>query len=246
MDFGVLERSLWAGVFQALVLTWPAWSLLAAIGAVKVAFRQSERRRLVRSGILEIDSMDGRTFEKYLEALFHKIGHQVELTKYVGDYGADLVVRKDGVKTVVQAKRSRRAVGVKAVQEAAAAKGYYRCEAAMVISNNRFTRQAEVLARANGITLWDRDRLVSALLSVRDCSIPTTTLPAADALVAPLAKQEAQAAFAIESAPRRCAVCEKIVSDNVRAYCLEHAERFEGRVLCYDHQRSTSKRVIGA
>ncbi len=68
-----------------------------------LAYRKHQR--LAASGITEIDTMDGREFEQYLEVLFRRLGYQVELTRYIGDWGADLKVRKNGVETVVQAKR---------------------------------------------------------------------------------------------------------------------------------------------
>jgi restriction system protein len=74
------------------------------------------------------------------------------------------VVERDGVRTIVQAKRWTKNVGVKAVQEAVAAKPMYRCEQAMVVTNRHFTAQAQELAHANLVTLWDRERLVNALL----------------------------------------------------------------------------------
>lgn len=37
-------------------------------------------------GIRDIDNVDGRTFERYLEALFEKPGYKVERTRYVRDY----------------------------------------------------------------------------------------------------------------------------------------------------------------
>ncbi len=114
--------------------------------------------------------MSGKTFEKYLEVLFEKLGYRVERTRYIGDYGADLVTAKDGVKTVIQAKRYKGKAGVKAIQEAVAAKGYYDCQKAMVITNSFFTQQAIVLARRNQVELWDRDELVAALLSVKEKS----------------------------------------------------------------------------
>ena len=40
-----------------------------------------------------------------LEVLFGKLGYRVENTRYAGDYGEDLVIAKDGIRTVVQAKR---------------------------------------------------------------------------------------------------------------------------------------------
>ncbi len=83
-------------------------------------------------------------------------------TRAHGDYGADLVLEKDGVRTVVQAKRWTKNVGVKAIQEAVAAKPIYRCEHAMVVTNRYFTEQARRLAKANGVRLWNRDELVRA------------------------------------------------------------------------------------
>ncbi len=40
-----------------------------------------------------------------------------ELTPETGDYGADLVLSKDGRKIVVQAKRWKNVVGIEAVQQ---------------------------------------------------------------------------------------------------------------------------------
>ena len=90
-------------------------------------FAHQKKKRLAASGIADIDTMDGKAFEEYLEVLFGKLGYKVERTRYVGDYGADLITQKDGVKTVIQAKRYGKAVGIKAVQEAVAAKGMYGC-----------------------------------------------------------------------------------------------------------------------
>jgi restriction system protein len=72
--------------------------------------------------------MDGKTFEKYLKVFFEKLGYKMERTKYIGDYGADLIATNNGVKMVIQAKRGKNKVGIKAVQEAVASKGYYNCD----------------------------------------------------------------------------------------------------------------------
>lgn len=136
--------------------------LVAAEPALQAAW---ERKRLAESGIYDIDAMDGKTFEDCLGALFSRQGYKVEVTPYRGDWGADLVLVKAGVRTVVQAKRYKKAVGVRAVQEAVAAKAKYHCSEAMVVTNATFTRQAQELARVNGVALWDREKLVSQLLS---------------------------------------------------------------------------------
>ena len=139
-------------------------ALLAARGVVWLI----RERRLARSGISEIDRMDGITFERRLAHLFASRGYRVEQTRARGDYGADLVLEKDGARTVVQAKRWKKNVGVKAVQEAVAARPMYRCDYSMVVTNRYFTEQASRLARANGVRLWNRDDLVRALLANAD------------------------------------------------------------------------------
>jgi restriction system protein len=138
--------------------------LMLVVGGILVSM--AENSRLRQSGIFEIDKMDGASFERYLQALFSGMGFSVEATPASGDFGADLVMSKDGVRAVVQAKRSSKNVGVRAVQEALAAEKLYRCMKAIVVSNSRYTAQAQKLAEANGVELWDRDRLVSAITSL--------------------------------------------------------------------------------
>jgi restriction system protein len=154
--------------FQGFISAWPIFAIILVPLAGKLLYNLYQMRRLSQSGINDIDKMDGKTFEKYLEVLFKKLGYRVERTRYVGDYGADLVVWKNGIKTVIQAKRYKNKVGVKAIQEAVAAKGYYQCDEAMVVTNSFYTNQAEKLAQANEVKLWNRDDLVKALLSVKN------------------------------------------------------------------------------
>lgn len=163
-----------AGSFDDFALAWSIlkviWPFLLVgilVRAVPLAFDRRRRRRLASSGIFEIDKMDGKTFEERLCLLFRRQGYRVEQTPYSGDWGADLVLIKAGVRTVVQAKRYSKSVGVRAVQEAVAAKAKYRCTGAMVVTNSTFTRQAIELARVNAVTLWGREELMANLLTHR-------------------------------------------------------------------------------
>ena len=88
----------------------------------------------------------------------------MERTKYIGDYGADLVTTNNGAKMVIQAKWYNNKVGIKAVKEAVASKGYYNCDKAMVVTNSYFTNKAKTLASRNKVELWDRKILVKHLL----------------------------------------------------------------------------------
>ncbi|MEZ2240568.1 restriction endonuclease [Microcoleus sp.] len=114
---------------------------------------EESKKILSDSGILEVDAMTGKEFEKFLEIHFKNLGYSVNLTQDSQDYGADLVLYKDGAKTVVQAKRSKNPVGIKAVQEVAGAVRHYNGNKGRVITNNRFTENACKLAKSNDVEL---------------------------------------------------------------------------------------------
>lgn len=120
-----------------------------------------KKRAYLNSDIKNIDSMSGVDFEEYLSEHFKKMGYSVKLTPKSNDYGADLVLEKKGVRTVVQAKRHRGKVTNSAIQEIVTAKAYYNAHNAMVVINSFFTKNARELARANEVELWDRDVLIS-------------------------------------------------------------------------------------
>jgi restriction system protein len=74
-----------------------------------------QRRQLSGIGIADVDALDGKRFEVYLEVRFHERGYRVQRTPYQGDWGADLILEKDGQRTAVQAKRYKKNVGVRMV-----------------------------------------------------------------------------------------------------------------------------------
>lgn len=99
---------------------WVGWKL------AKFLFRTIRRRRILKrmskSGIRDIDQMDGFQFEFYLVALFKMLGYRPAETQQSHDYGADLVL-KGRNKIVIQAKRYKfkNRVGIDAVQQVYAA-----------------------------------------------------------------------------------------------------------------------------
>jgi restriction system protein len=117
--------------------------------------------------LAQIDRMDGNTFEEFTARCFRKYGYGVERTPYRGDYGADLILLQGGQKTVVQVKRYKSNVGVKAIQEIVAARSHYRANKAMVVTNSHYTRQARTLAASNGVELWDREMVVRMCNNMR-------------------------------------------------------------------------------
>ncbi|MBR1813182.1 MAG: restriction endonuclease [Lachnospiraceae bacterium] len=101
----------------------------------------------------------GVEFEQYLNYIFTRLGYESHLTRTTGDQGADLVLRKNGIIFVVQAKFYDRPVGNKAVQEAAAALRFYEGNRSVVVTNNTFTNSAISLAKKNDVMLIDGKQL---------------------------------------------------------------------------------------
>ncbi|WP_147534514.1 restriction endonuclease [Bacillus marasmi] len=123
--------------------------------------------RLSQAGMSDIDVMNGIEFEQFLSILFKKLGIKVHRTQASNDFGADLIL-EGKERIVVQAKRYKKKVGIKAVQEINSAKTYYQAHEAWVITNNYFTAPAKELAESNGVKLIDRNGLADLVLSSKD------------------------------------------------------------------------------
>ena len=107
----------------------------------------------------ELDQLSGKEFEEFLAGLFRAQGYTAVLTAVTGDYGADLILSKDGQRICVQAKRYAGSVGVAAVQEALSGKAYYQCDAAWVITTGAFTVNAHELAAKSGVKMIGRSAI---------------------------------------------------------------------------------------
>jgi restriction system protein len=157
LDPQTLLRAMWP-VLKALL------AVVIAVGLIRAALWLIKWTYLLRAGMPEIDRMSGRDFEEKISLLLQAKGYHAHPTPYVGDWGADLIVSREGRRSVVQLKRWNRSVNIKAIQEVVASKAKYGCDQAMVITNAQFTHAARELARANSVELWDRQRLARELL----------------------------------------------------------------------------------
>lgn len=146
---------------------------LATVTLIMRNIGNKRAERLKRSGIADIDKMEGIQFEKYLGHLFRAQGYKIEVTKAAGDYGADLIIQKDGKKIVVQAKRYSKNVGIKAVQEAQASIAHYGASEAWVVSNSDYTAAAYDLAKSNRVKLINREALIEMILTMNPAAVPT-------------------------------------------------------------------------
>lgn len=126
--------------------------------------RRVTKKYIASIDIEKIDGLDGEEFEDLLAIYFKSLGLKVTKTKRSHDYGADLILEKDGEKIAIQCKLYfNRTVSNSAVQEIATAKDFYGAEKAVVITNSKFTKPAQILAEKIGVKLIDREGLVNML-----------------------------------------------------------------------------------
>lgn len=151
-----LVISLLVMVFFLIFLHW----IFMMLAASKETFKS---RKLRNADLDEINTMEGVQFEKYLAELFKVLGYKVQLTAETGDFGADLILNDGDSCTVIQAKRYKNKVGIKAVQEILGAKAYYKADHAWVVTNSEFTNAAMELADTSGVTLYNRSGLLNLM-----------------------------------------------------------------------------------
>ncbi len=143
----------------------PLWVYAAGLGALLVGgmlLWLGSRPR--RATLQAVDRMDGVAFERCVARLLRREGFSaIALTAASGDYGADIVARRDGERYIFQCKRYGRNIGITPVQEIHAAASHYASDVEVVVTNQYFTPNARVLAEETGVLLWDRDDLAAML-----------------------------------------------------------------------------------
>lgn len=139
-----------------------------AIADLKSEIKRLEQRNYLKSERIidfsEINQLSGIEFENLLIDKFSQLGFTVNPTPKTGDFGADIIVEnKEGTRIIVQCKRFKSKVNLKAVQEVVAAIGHYSGDMGVVITNNYFLNSAIKLAESYDIELWDGNKLLSFL-----------------------------------------------------------------------------------
>ena len=141
--------------------------LLGIVHYIDLALIRRQRNLLMDMGMDQVDQMSGREFEEWVAQLYRKLGYTVQLTPQSNDFGADLIVKREGKMNAIQTKRYKNKVGVKAVQEIVAAKPHYKAHEAFVVTNNYFTAPAQKLAKSNGVILIDRDGIMKMYRTIK-------------------------------------------------------------------------------
>ena len=136
--------------------------------------QEAERLRQRKLEQYWID-MDGIGFERELGGLFRTMGYRVERTPISGDQGVDLVLRKNGVTTVVQCKAHQNGVGPAVARELFGSMIAFRAKAAILACTGGFTRGVYEFVEGKPIRLLDASAIAKMAEGATIYDIPQET-----------------------------------------------------------------------
>lgn len=124
----------------------------------KLAAEAKERER---TQIEYWRQLSGLQFETELGQLFHRLGYKVLKTPPTGDGGVDLILHKDGLKTVIQCKRYKTKVAIGVAREMAASMHDFQAQHAIIACVNGVTRPVREYAAKRQIRILDARDIVA-------------------------------------------------------------------------------------
>lgn len=146
------------------------------VGALLSVFKAKRRAALVdtQSSIKSISNLSWHEFELMVGEAFRRKGYKVEERGGNGpDGGVDLVLYKDGRKTIVQCKRwSVYRVSVHLIREAYGVMVSEQADECIFVSSGIFTKDARSFASSKPIQLIDGKQLVSLLQDIKRPTLP--------------------------------------------------------------------------
>lgn len=132
---------------------------------------QRQRQRLLdtRVGLDSVTKLGWRQFELLVGEAFRRRGYEVEETGLAGaDGGIDLILRRNGHRTLVQCKQWRRSrVPVSVVREMYGLLAHHHADAVMVVASGNFTADAANFAAGKPIELIGGETLLAMIREVQ-------------------------------------------------------------------------------
>lgn len=147
--------------------------ILGIIMAIKYQKKRKRKKivkqRLININVEEIDKLLPYEFEDWLTTFLNENGFNAEHTKYSGDFGADIIATREGIKYAISCKKYSDGLGVRAVQEIIAAMDYYDADIGWVVSTAPyFTSQAYELAKTRHVKLFTKNELLEKLSELKN------------------------------------------------------------------------------
>src|SRR5438270_2401141 len=116
-----------AGLGGLVLAVLLLWRLSVRRDRWRVVLQRRRDLKRASSDMAAIDDMSGGEFEEFVAAQLRTSGWGVASTASTGDYGVDLIAKKNGTCMAVQCKRLAKDVGVAAVQQVVAGALQHRC-----------------------------------------------------------------------------------------------------------------------
>lgn len=161
-------RSLIVGISNVLQYIFPMGFIFGAILSV---FNSKKRSKLLdeQSSFESIRSMSWQNFELLVGEAFRRQGYQVrELGGGGPDGGVDLLLFKDGKKSIVQCKRWKTySVGVSPVRELYGVMVAAHAQESIFVSSGQYTNEAKQFAKGKPIHLIDGHALLKLVQKVQ-------------------------------------------------------------------------------
>lgn len=147
--------------------------LLLSLAAGAIAYRGGgERRRLLarQKDLGTLRELSWQEFERLVGEAYRRRGFNITETGQGGaDGGVDLVVWKDGRKTLVQVKQWRSAsVGASVVREMLGLMVHHRAHSVAIVTCGRFTKEAWKFAVGKPIDLVGGVKLIEMIKLIQD------------------------------------------------------------------------------
>ncbi|MBU3958158.1 MAG: restriction endonuclease [Nanoarchaeota archaeon] len=100
-------------------------------------------------------------FEQFIAKLFRKMGYHATVTRKTGDYGIDVIAKKDDDIVAIQVKKNSHGNNVSdiVVQNTLGGMWKYKANKAIIITTSDFTTMAHEQAKEAPIELWNKRTL---------------------------------------------------------------------------------------
>lgn len=161
-----------------------AWMLLGICWmAALFSWLDARRKRRFLDTRTTLESLAAggwRQFEQLVGEAFRRQGYSVEETGLGGsDGGIDLILRKDGRRTLVQCKQwKRKQVGVNVVREMAGLLAHHQADSMKIVCVGSFTKDAKAFSLGKPIELIDGNRLLEMIQAAQShCGVSPTSQP---------------------------------------------------------------------
>lgn len=147
-------------------------------------WRRTQRQHLLRQAAVNpaadvLEQLKPRDFEQLVAEAFRLQGYEVDdMNKLIPDEGIDMVLWKDGHKSLVQCRpRKSYRVGVEVVRELTGVMRAVGADSAFLVTSGNFSRAARQFAAGRPIKLLDGQALRQWIAQVRSNPVPKSSRP---------------------------------------------------------------------